>query len=85
MLVMRCSRFPFSATVGDDFFQDKPEYPVQKLFLQMKNLRKKYARAKELVVAKGYLGFADKVKEVEGLGFLEATRRECCLHRFSRS
>jgi hypothetical protein len=42
----------------------------------MRDLRKKQARAKELLVSKGYIDFAEKVKEVEDLGYLDATKRE---------
>jgi hypothetical protein len=62
--------------VGDDFFEDEPAFPVEKLFVEVKQLRQKQARAKELLVSKGYLDFAEKVKEVEGFGYLEATKRE---------
>jgi hypothetical protein len=64
------------AAIGDEFFNDNPEYPVVKLFIGMKGLRQKQTRAQELAVSRGYLDTASKVKEVEDLGFLEATKRE---------
>lgn len=66
----------YSAAVGDDFFEDDPAYPVTKLFVEVKQMRQKQARAKELLASKGYLDIAEKVKEVEDFGYLEATKRK---------
>jgi hypothetical protein len=63
-------RLILSAAVGDEFFEETPEYPVVDLFVRMKDIRQKHARAKELLKSKGF------IKEVEDLGFLEAAKRE---------
>jgi hypothetical protein len=39
-------------------------------------MRQKYARAGELL---GYAGDAAHLKEVAGLGFVEATKRQCAI------
>jgi hypothetical protein len=67
---------PRRAVIGNEFFNDNPEYPVVQLFIKMKDIRQKKNRAQELLTSKGYLDTASEAKEVEELGFLDATKRE---------
>jgi hypothetical protein len=62
--------------VGGEFFDEEPEHSVTGLFVYMKDMRAKQARATELLKSKGYIDFAEKVKEVRQLGYREAFERE---------
>jgi hypothetical protein len=59
------------AAVGNQFFNEKPECPVVQLFIAMKNIRQKQACA--LALAKDEQ--IRDMKEVENLGYIEATKR----------
>jgi hypothetical protein len=65
-----------SAIVGDEFFDDEPLYPVKWLFSALGKIHEKQARAKELLVSKGYIDYVAKAEEVEGLGYVDATKRK---------
>lgn len=64
------------ATIGNDFFKDHPEYDVDDLFYEVKTLRDKQARARELLVSTGYIDLQSKAKEVAEMGYMEANKRE---------
>jgi hypothetical protein len=65
------------AAVGNQFFKDKPHCPVTQLFIAMKDIRQKQARSRELVEDEESTEYA---KEVEKLGYIEATRGPSAFH-----
>jgi hypothetical protein len=69
----------FSATVGGSFFNENPYHTVTGLFVYMKDMRYKQTRANELLASRGYIDFTDKMKEVEQLGCVDASKRRFSL------